>query len=210
MRGGAYPSFTRWDRIDPDADGFAPPVALADVRVDLGLFDDTSDDDTILAKLLAADEEVALVLGQPVATRGVVDYFGGWSGKLMLTGPGVGSGSSVAVTYIDADGDAQTLDADLVTLDADGVEAALSIDDSAFSLALSSKVRAPVRASYMAGLQSAFRGYRVALEAIRLRTRQLYNAAGPNGEIPDDRPIRKMLEPFARLPWRPRPQFDGG
>ena len=155
-------------------------MSLSEIRDEIGLFDDDSQDAMVFDHIRAATEQCAVILGQDPRPADVVDRFEAPRDDscLELSRGWIDSGQAITVKYLDAARVSRTMDAADWYLDDTGPRPVVVLSAAP---AVHPVLAYPVSVSWRSALTSAHRGYETLRQAIRYLTGLYFEARGAPG-----------------------------
>ena len=199
------PGHTTRSIVIPDGAKMPPLIVeLAEMREEVGLFDDTSFDRMLFDYISAATEQCAVILGQDPRPADVVDRFEAPRGDLCLelSRGWLAGDEAITVEYIDAARVSQTIDAADWYLDDTGPRPVVMLSAAP---AVHPVLAYPVTVSWRSGLTAARRGYETLRQAVRYLVGLYFEGRGgmgSQGEVTAPHPIG----PVTRMLRQHRPK----
>lgn len=169
-------------------------LSVEELRAELGLFGDTSQDALVVRARDAAVGTVERILGYPIMPKSVTEYFAGWASRLLLS---IRGGSGHAVNYQAQAGQQSALASSAWHLDESDHVPALAFQPVPVH-ELSEVVAGPVSVAYQHSPAQDFQFAAVRQSVVMLVQACYFNRMGQG--IPEMAMMaaRSQLDPFRR------------
>ena len=158
-----------------------PYIEMSELREEVGLFGDTSQDALLLDYLLSATERIESLVGRPIPARGSNDYYRNAAPRVALSASGVSVDTIKVFGYLpDADAESE-LTGWYVDPSTDPMEIVFPE-----TIPLSTRFNLPLRIQYDAGVTDAYPlGREQIRQALRYCVSVFFESKGTTG-LPDN------------------------
>ena len=170
-------------------------LTAENIRNELALYDDTSQDDLVLDYELHARTRVEAILGMPIRETTVTDHYEGFADRLVLS-HGWKTDAAPVVKYHDTAGVAQTLAAAAWLFDGTGEAPAVVVVDPA---EVHSRLAAPVNVAWVSRVPVGAPVLEAARQAARIIVASLYEHRGTGIPPGYDAPVLRILHAHRRF-----------